>query len=106
MNLDNELKNALRRQPGPDGFAERVMARIEKGEAASRESGRAGTPVLHRAAAVLALVALLGGWGAHQAAERRRAGEQAKEEVLLALRIASEKVNDAQERVREIGAHD
>ena len=44
----------------------------------------------------------LGGWAAHTIHERRE-GERAREQVLLALKIAGEKVRYAQQEVRQIG---
>ena len=50
------------------------------------------------------LAAILGGYAVHEVAERRR-GEHAREEVLRAMSIASEKVRIAQQEVRQIGSH-
>jgi anti-sigma-K factor RskA len=110
MNLENDLKRVLRRESPPAGFAGRVMQRIEVEDRRSRLSGKgqARLPVLHRwraAAASVALVAALGGYTAHRVIEQRR-GEYAKEQVLEAMRIASEKVRYAQEEARAIGSHD
>ena len=97
MNLDHDLKRALRRESPAPGFAGRVLARIEQPEARKR-------PVWWRAAAAsVTLAAVLGGYGAHKVAERR-AEEQAAEQVLLAMQIASEKVRYAQQEVRGIGS--
>lgn len=103
MDLEHDLSRALQRKEAPPGFAEGVMQRIKKEE----ERGQAGVPVLHSrswraVAAATLLTAVLGGWAAHGAAERRE-GERAKEEVLLALRITSEKLSDAREHVNDIG---
>jgi p-aminobenzoyl-glutamate transporter AbgT len=108
MNLENDLKRALRRQSPPAGFAGRVMQRIDVEDRRSRLSGQARLPVLHwwrAAAASVVLVAALGGYTAHRIVEQRR-GEYAKEQVLEAMRIASEKVRYAQEEARAIGSHD
>jgi hypothetical protein len=48
---------------------------------------------------------LAGGWAAWQIRERRE-GERAKEQVLLAMRIAGEKVRYAQTEVRSIGTNE
>lgn len=98
MNLEHDLKRVLRRQSPPPGFASRVMQRIEREKAPKRAWWRA-------VAASLALTAILGGWAAREVHQRRE-GERAKEQVLLALRIASEKVRYAQHEVRDIGSHD
>jgi len=96
MDLDRELRRALARKSPAPGFAGRVLKRIEHQRAAGWRARR------HLAtAASLALVALLGAWGAHRHAE----GERARGEVLLAMRIAGAKVHAAQEHVRDIGSH-
>lgn len=98
MNLENDLKRALHREPPPAGFAGRVMERIEREQHQPRRR-----PVWWRAAAasVLFAVAVGGGYRLHEI----RKGERAKEELLRAMSIASEKVRYAQQQVREIGSH-
>jgi hypothetical protein len=99
MSLENELKDALRRVPAPEGFASRVLERVKNTE---RHPAR---PYWWRAvAATFLLAAMLGGWGAHEMNERRRErqGQHAREQVLLALRITGEKVAHAQRGVRHI----
>ena len=102
MDLEHDLERALSRKPAPDGFAARVMSRIDAGEVA-------GAPPRPRRAwraiaAGLLLTAIAGGWGAQKAIERRE-GERAREEVLVALHIASAKVRTAQQHIHEIGSH-
>ena len=86
MNIERELKDVLRRQDPPRGFADRVVRRLETGAA----------PVSHwrfRALAAAALLAFaLGGLGVHAAV-------RARNEVLTAMRIASHKVADAERAV-------
>ncbi len=100
MSLENDLRNALRRESPPAGFASRVLQRIEH-EHAPKQRPRWWRAV----AASVTLTALLGGWAAHNIHERRE-GERAREQVLLALKIAGEKVRYAQTEVRDIGSHD
>jgi len=107
MSLDNDLRNALRRVPAPEGFADRVLARVHGGQTILSARGQAGLPVLHwwrGIAATFLLAAMLGGWGAHEMVERRReaAGQRAREQVLLALRITGEKLAHAERGVRHI----
>ena len=98
MNLEHDLKRALRRESPAPGFAGRVLSRIEQPEARRR-------PVWWRAAAAsVTLAVLLGGYGAHKIVERRQE-EHAAEQVVLAMQIASEKVRYAQQEVRGIGSH-
>jgi hypothetical protein len=98
MNLEHDLKRALRRESPAPGFAGRVLSRIEQPEVRKR-------PIWWRAAAAsVTLATLLGGYGAHKVAERREQ-EKAAEQVMLAMQIAGEKVRYAQQEVRAIGSH-
>ena len=98
MNLDHDLKRALRRESPAPGFAGRVLSRIEQPQVRKR-------PIWWRAAAAsVTLATLLGGYGAHKVAERREQ-EKAAEQVMLAMQIAGEKVRYAQQEVRAIGSH-
>ena len=102
MNLDTELRAALRRESPAPGFAQRVMDRIER-ESAPPVRWWSEWLTGRRIAAALALVALLGTWTGHEIVARRRAeGERAREDVLIALRIAGAKVRYAREEVRQI----
>jgi hypothetical protein len=101
--LEDNLKRALARQSAPDGFAERMMQRIDdagKIAGATQKRPRGWRAI----AAGLLLTAVAGGWAAQKAIERRD-GERAREEVLVALHIASSKVRTAQQHVHEIGSH-
>jgi hypothetical protein len=98
MNLERHLERALQRRWPAPGFAGRVLKRIDEGESRRR-------PTWWRAAAAsLTLAALLGGYATHKAFEYRE-GMRAKEQVLLAMRITSEKVSLARHEVRAIGSH-
>ena len=102
MDLEKSLKSALGRKTPPPDFTARVMSAI-----AGEQRGQARSPVLHRwwraAAAAVMLTALAGGWTAHQVAERR-AGERARDDVMVALHIAGAKVRYAQQQVHDIGS--
>jgi hypothetical protein len=104
MNLEDDLKRALRRESPAPGFASRVMQRIERD--ASPKPRRYWWRAV---AASLTLTALIGA-ASRQDHQRRlreiREGELAKEQVLVALRIAGEKVRYAQNEVRTIGSND
>src|SRR5436853_5285194 len=102
MTLDNELKNALRRVPAPDGLADRVMARLGQAEPAPKRA-----PWWRAVAAAFILAAILGSWGARQMYERRQEeeGERARDQVLLALRITASKVAGAQREVSRQISH-
>ena len=111
MSLENELREALRRVRAPEGFAERVRTVIlsradDEGSQPRRSFPFASLRVwmtAHRwraVAATLLLGAIIGGWGAHETM-RRREGERAREQVLLALRIAGTQVARAQHEARD-----
>ena len=110
--LDDELRDALRREEPPVGFAERVLAAAAAGERPN--AGMSGpAPLAERwriagwmaAAAVIALVA--GGiqyQAVENAREERARGEAAKEQVIQALRITGHKLQVVQAKVKEIGS--
>lgn len=98
MNLEHDLRRALRRESPPAGFAGRVMQRIERTE---QERPRTRPVWWRAAAATVMLAAVLGGYRIHEI----RKGEQAKEQLLRAMSIASEKAAYAQQQVRQIGSH-
>jgi hypothetical protein len=89
MSLEQDLRHALRRESPPAGFSSRVLQRID------RERHPKPRRWWRAVAASLTLTALLGGWGA-----------RAREQVLLALKIAGEKVRYAQQEVRDIGSNE
>jgi hypothetical protein len=89
--FEDELKSALKRQePSPD-FAERVLARV-----AAAPVRRVSQPWIRWMAAVAAALLLAAGGLEY----RHYRGEQAKEQVLLAVRIAGGKLAKAQKRVQ------
>ena len=103
--LENELRNALRRQEAPGDLTARVLARV------AREGQREpwwrrwmAAPQLRWAAAATLGVAIAGGtWFHHNRQERQRiAGEEAKREVMVALHIAGAKIQLATGKVQRL----
>ncbi|HUB80866.1 MAG TPA: hypothetical protein VMB03_18800 [Bryobacteraceae bacterium] len=90
--LEQELKEALARKEPSADFASRVMRRAERPE---RKLYR-----FPRWLAAAAAVIVLAGAGLEY---RQYRGEQAKEQLLEAFRIASVKVNHIQTQVQEVG---
>jgi uridylate kinase len=89
--LEEELKQAMaRKEPAPD-FDSRVRRRLV------RTMPRA---VQRWFAAAAALIVIAGGGGALY---RRHQGEQAKEQIMLAMRIAGSKLNRVQAHVQSTG---
>jgi hypothetical protein len=122
--FDDELKNALRREePSPD-FTDRVMARVAELKKREKQGEKTGwlrrlaeffqPPQMKWAmAGAMAIVLLVAGFGVYRSRENERRrlaeiaeGEQAKEQVMLAMRIASAKLNVAKKKVRETAGHE
>jgi len=91
MNLDDELRAALRREdPSPD-FARRVVARAQSSTKPAR-----GIPWMMWAAAIAALL-VIGFSAAYE--YRQMQAERAGRDAVIALRIAADKLNIAREKV-------
>ncbi len=108
--FDEELRASLRRkEPSPD-LVRRVLSQIETRGARKtpwweRLASRLRAPRLRWAAATAALACLMIAAGViqHRRAERERVeGETARARVLLALRIASAKLNVAFKQVERV----
>ena len=84
MNLEDELRTALRRQNAPAGFSERILDRT-----------RWRLRAWWAAAIAAALIMSIGISVEDQRAKEERAGRQA----ILALRIAAEKLNHARSQI-------
>jgi hypothetical protein len=107
VDVDDELRRALRRVEPPPGFAERVLQRADErgpdreGDAIRHMSG--GAMIRWATAAALAVAVTGGVW--HLAEQRRQAqGEDARRQVLIGLRIASSKLQFVQLKVNQRGA--
>jgi len=91
MNLDDELRAALRREDPSPGFAQRVVARTQ-----SRPAWKFWPPRLIWATALAAML-VFGFVGAFE--YRQMKAERAGRDAVLALRIAAEKLNMTRDRV-------
>lgn len=98
MNLEDQLREALRRQDPPEGFAERVIQRTEPVQTRF-QSHRAEPKWRFRLlwpAVSFATAALMLSVGVeYRRVQQERAGQQA----ILALRIVSEKLNMVRDKV-------
>ena len=95
MNLDDDLRCALKRQPPSPDFADRVLARIARSDL---EGGR--RPALRWLAAAAALTLVVGGSVRYYAYQQSVAeAERVKAEIRLALQITSEKIAMVQLRL-------
>jgi cytochrome c-type biogenesis protein CcmH/NrfG len=96
VNIESELSHLLRRREPPPGFAERVLERIRRTGSQPVRRRLESRRYVHRALAAATLLAIaLGGWGLHVTL-------RARDEVLTAMRIASQKVAHAQREVRGV----
>lgn len=111
--LDDELRDLLRREEPPAGFAERVLRRAEEQsypQAVARPVSRVAMwrrPLVGLAAAAALVAAVAGGIqyrSFEQARAERAAGEAAKQQVIEALRITAGTLQLVQEKVREVGS--
>jgi hypothetical protein len=103
--IEKALKTALQREPAPSGFADQVLRK------ASMRSMPVVPPVfpplvpwwrmfpVRWAVAGVVVVACMVGGVAEHARQQRIRGEQARQKVLLALRITGTKLRQVQRQV-------
>lgn len=99
MNLEQELKDALKRQQAPPDMTGRVMAAIGSRPVSAAPQSfwqRAGLPL----AAAAALLLVVGVGVARQREVQREQGEAAARQLVTALRIASETLNSAKSEIK------
>jgi len=94
--FEKEVREQLQERPAPPGFAERVMARIPV-----KRPRRLLWQPIWRWAAVAAVVAVTVFGGVEHEREQRIAGEHAREQVLLALRITGSTLHQVQNKVSQ-----
>lgn len=95
-----ELRQALQRRPAPPQLKQKIMAARE---GAARRRMRQHNMTWMRIAAGLLIVAIVGGlgdWGLRRQEEKRK-GEEARREVMMALRITSHALNNVQQKLAE-----
>ena len=96
--FERELKQALQRRPAPPSLKRRVLE-------LRGQRRRPQSVIWMRLAATLLIVALLGGglrWGLEQREERRQ-GEEARRQVMTALRVTGHALDKVSTR---LAAHD
>lgn len=100
--FEKELKQTLERRPAPPGLKRRLMEQRRRQHEHRRHSH---STLWLRLAASLVVAAVLGGaakWEIHNVNERRK-GEDARRQVMTALRITSHALNEINTR---LAAHD
>ncbi len=100
--FEKELRQGLQRRPAPPSFKRKLMARraLE-----THERRRSRFFVWQSMAASIVLAAVLAGtaeWQLHKAEDHRK-GEEARRQVLTALRITGHALNEVNAR---LAAHD
>jgi hypothetical protein len=96
--FEKELREQLQARSAPGGFADRVMARVPMRQAPRGTFLGFGLPVWRWAVAAVLVAAMVLG-GLERDHQRRVAGERAREQVLLALRITGSTLRDVQQKV-------
>jgi hypothetical protein len=106
--LDRDLRNLLRRKDPPEGFAGRVMARLDTAPPHPTLARRLSTffrrPVLRWAAvaAVVCIVAVASMVRYQREQRVRRQAEQASQQAIYALRITNEEIGTALRRAQRV----
>jgi hypothetical protein len=97
--FEGMLRGAMQRREAPLGLKQRVLARArEQRRGKQRPWWR--VHLVQKVAASLVLVAVCGGYAVyHQHAEEQRKGEEAREQVMTALRITSKTLGRVNERL-------
>jgi hypothetical protein len=98
---DDDLRQALMRVEPPAGFADRVMASARQLDAERRQPAR--WRVWAASAALAATIVMAGaGVRVYQRQVQQAEGMRAKEDMMRALRVTSEKLRIARAQVQQI----
>ena len=110
MNMDNELRDALRRKQAPADLADRVLARINEQQASAWQDGATSIRVrqgyggqsVRRWLAAAAVLAVAAG-GAERYYTQQQAAEAARvqEELRIALQITSDTLAVVQSKLSQ-----
>jgi hypothetical protein len=104
--LEDDLRKLFRRREPPQGFAERVVARLETKQTQSVSTQRVSAlfwrPVLRWVAVVAVCAVAILGVVRYKHEQRRRAeAERATQEAIFALRITNKELNTALQRAQQ-----
>jgi hypothetical protein len=100
MSIEHDLRRALRPKQPPDGFMQRVLARIHNERTAHSERAYARRPHARWLAAAAAVLLMTGGTWQYLRHQQMRS-KTAKAEVMAALTIASEKLQLVRQMVSD-----
>ena len=96
--FEQELKQALERRPAPPSLKRRVMQQRSVRRTQQLKNHRL---IWQRLAASIVLVALIGGAYTWRQREEQRKGEEARRQVMTALRITGHAINEVNARLAE-----
>jgi hypothetical protein len=99
--LEEELRNAMRREEPPEGFAGRVLARVQEPKQSAWTGFFASSTLRWVLTGVMCLALAVAGIEYKRAQDERARGEAAKQQLMLALRITADKLQLAQEKVQQ-----
>ena len=104
MNIEHELRDALRRKEAPRDLAERVLERIHETPAAPPRQGSSwiAAPRWLAAAAVLTL-AVAGGARYYESQQQVAEAERVREELRVALQITNDALARVQSKITDSG---
>jgi hypothetical protein len=105
MDIEKQLKAALRRCDPPEGFAQRILAQVAISETKPRQPARRTVwrwPLMRWVAIpVFATLLILGFWyRGYQQQREEAAGRAARQQVMLALRITGTKLRMVKAKVK------
>jgi hypothetical protein len=104
MNLESDLRAALRRKPAPQDFAIDVLAHIEdRGRSPAAIASHSPRRPVRRWLAAAATIALLAIGGVDYYLRRQTAAdaERVKKQAMLAMQIAGDKLALVQRKLQE-----
>jgi hypothetical protein len=96
--FEQELRQAMMRRPAPPSLKRKILARRTR---QNTERMHARLLMWQRLAASIVLAAVAGGAYLWHDAEQRRKGEEARQQVLIALRITSHALQQMNEQLAE-----
>ena len=96
--FDQELRQGLLRRPAPPSLKRKILERRKR---QNTQRVHARLVMWQRLAASVVLAAMVGGAYVWHNAEERRKGEEAKQQVLTALRITSRALKQMNEQLAE-----
>jgi hypothetical protein len=95
--FERKLRNAMQHRPAPLGLKQRVLARARE----RRQAQHGRLWMLQRVGVSIVLAAVFASVAVYRETQERKKGEEAREQVLTALRITNKTLNRVSERLAE-----